>query len=60
MEQADIKEILIAAVIFILYIAFIIVRKVCSTLPGSCEAGWIIYALLFICAAIFLKVKVFK
>jgi len=60
MEQADIKEILIAVVIFILFIAFIIVRKVCSTIPGSCETGWIIYGISFIVAAIFLKVKVFK
>jgi len=60
MEQADIKEILIAGVIFILFISFILIRKVCSTLPGSCKTGWILYGVLFIGAAIILKVKVFK
>jgi hypothetical protein len=60
MEQADIKEIFIAIVIFILFIAFILVRKLCSTIAGSCETGWVVYGVLLIMAVIFLKVKVFK
>ncbi len=60
MEQADIKEILIAAAIFILYIAFVLARKICGTYPESCRAGWIAFDILFIAALAFLKVKVFK
>ncbi len=60
MEQADIKEILIAAAIFILYIAFILARKVCGTSPESCRIGWIAFGILFIATLAFLKVKVFK
>jgi hypothetical protein len=59
MDQSDKKELIIALVIFILYIAFIIAQNVCGFNPGSCRTGWFGFGILFIAAAAVLKIKVF-
>ncbi len=60
MEQADKKEIIIAAVVFIVYIAFVLARRVCSTVPGSCTTGWIVFGVTFAGGLVILIFKVFR
>lgn len=60
MEKEDKNEIIIAVVVFILFITFILARKVCAIAPLSCNTGWIVFGILFISAIVFLKVRVFK
>ena len=59
MEQSDRSEILIAGVIFGVYIAFIITRYICNTIPGLCTASWVVFGVIFIIALIFIMLKIF-
>ena len=60
MEPADKLEITIAAVIAGVYIAFILTRQVCGTIPGFCKTGWIVFGVVVAGAIMFLRNKVFK
>ncbi len=60
MDPHEKSEILIAAIIFGVFIAYILARHACSTIPGSCTASWVVFGIIFISAAIFLMLKIFR
>lgn len=59
MDPHEKSEIMIAAIIFGVFIAYILTRHVCNTIPGSCTASWVVFGIIFISAAIFLMLKIF-
>lgn len=60
MDQADKKELIIAAVVFVAYVIFVLAQRNCSNTPGSCGTGWIFFGAFVVGAVIFLKIKVFS
>lgn len=60
MDPSDRSEILIAGVIFGVYIAFVLTRHICNTIPGLCTASWVIFGIIFIIALIFIMLKIFS
>ncbi len=60
MEPSDRSEILIAGVIFGVYIAFVLTRHICGTIPGLCTASWVVFGVIVIIALIFIMMRIFK
>lgn len=59
MDPSDRSEIIIAGVIFGVYIAFVLTRHICNTIPGLCTASWVVFGVIFIVALIFIMMKIF-
>ncbi len=59
MDPSDRSEIIIAGVIFGVYIAFVLTRHICNTIPGLCTASWVVFGVIFIIALIFIMLKIF-
>ncbi len=59
MDPSDRSEIIIAGVIFGVYIAFVLTRHICNTIPGLCTASWVVFGAIFIIALIFIMLKIF-
>jgi hypothetical protein len=60
MDPSDKSEIIIAAVVFGVYIAFVITRHTCNTIPGSCSASWVVFGIISISTFIFILLKIFR
>ena len=60
MDPSDKSEILITVVIFGVFIAYIIRRHICDTIPGLCNASWVIFGVIFIAAIVFLMLQIFR
>ncbi len=60
MDPSDRSEIVIAAMIFGVFIAYIIRRHICDTIPGLCMGAWAIFGVIFIAAVAFLMLRIFK
>ncbi|VVB89979.1 Uncharacterised protein [uncultured archaeon] len=60
MDKQDKSEIIIAALVFAVYITFVLARNTCNTSPGSCTTSWVIFGVIFIGAAIFIMLKIFR
>jgi hypothetical protein len=59
MDPSDRSEIIIAGVIFGVYIAFVLTRHICNTIPGLCTASWVVFGVIVIIALIFIMAKIF-
>lgn len=59
MDPSDRSEILIAGVIFGVYIAYVLTRHICNTIPGFCTASWVVFGVIVIIALIFIMYKIF-
>ena len=59
MEPSDRSEILIAGVIFGVYIAYVLTRHICNTIPELCTASWVVFGIIVIIALIFIMYKIF-
>ena len=59
MDASDRSEILIAGVIFGVYIAYVLTRHICNTIPGLCTASWVVFGIIVIIALIFIMYKIF-
>lgn len=60
MDKQDKSEVIIAALILAVYIAFILARNTCNASPGSCTISWSIFGVIFIGAVIFIMSKIFR
>jgi len=60
MDPSDKSEIMIASVVFGVYIAFLLTRHICNTIPGLCNSSWVVFGIIFISALIFLMLKIFR
>jgi len=60
MDPSDKSEIILAAVVFGVYIAFVITRHTCNTIPGSCTPSWVVFGIISISAFIFILLKIFR
>lgn len=60
MDPSDKSEIMIAAVVFGVYIAFVLTRHICNTISGLCTASWVVFGIIFVSALIFLMLKIFR
>lgn len=60
MDPSDKSEIIIAAIVSGIYIAYVITRHTCNTIPGSCTASWVIFGIISISALIFIMLKIFR
>ncbi len=59
MDPHDKSELILAAVILGIYIAFVLARHTCNIIPGLCTVSWVIFGAIFIGAVIFIMSKIF-
>jgi len=60
MDPSDKSEIILAAVVFSVYIAFVITRDTCTKIPGPCTSSWVVFGIIAISASIFILLKIFR
>ncbi len=60
MDPSDKSEIILAAVVFGIYIAFVITRYTCNTIPGLCTPSWVVFGIIAISTSIFILLKIFR
>jgi hypothetical protein len=60
MDPSDKSEIIIAAVVSGVFIAYIITRHACNTIPGPCTSSWVAFGIIAISAFTFILLKIFR
>jgi len=60
MDPSDKSEIIITAIVFVVFIAFIITRNTCNTISGPCTTPWVVFSIIAISAFAFILLKIFR
>jgi hypothetical protein len=60
MDPSDKSEIIIAAVVSGVFIAYIITRHTCNTISGPCTSSWVVFGIIAISAFTFILLKIFR